>query len=102
MAYNPMRLSTIGPNGLMVASCATQPLLPRLWTYQSADSIATARAANYISDAKQRGMKVNDVVLVVVAADGAAATALSFCTVMAVASTGADLSDGTSLSVTNT
>ncbi len=102
MAYNPLRLTTVGPSGLMVNSVATQPLLPRLWTYQSADTMATVRAANYMSDAKQRGMKVNDLVLVVTAADGAAATAVNLAVVMAVASTGADLADGTAISVTNT
>jgi hypothetical protein len=102
MAYNPLRLTTVGDDALRVNSVATQPLTPRTWTYQSADAVATVRAANYFSDAKQRGMKVNDLVFVVVAADGSAATAVSICVVMAVAATGADLSDGTSITVTNT
>ena len=70
---------------------------PQLWFYSSADAIATVRAANYISDAQARGMKARDIVIVF---DTNTPTT-SLCTALTVASTGADLTDGTALSETN-
>lgn len=35
---------------------------PQRWTYQSADNIATVQGAGYFSNAKDLGMKVNDIV----------------------------------------
>ena len=103
MAYQNLRLCTMGMHGQLVNSVvSSQPNLPRMWFYQWTDAIATVRAANYFFDAKQRGMKVNDIVYVVVAADNTFATAVSICVVAAVASTGADLTDGTVVALTNT
>lgn len=36
-----------------------------IWLYKSADVIATVQGAGYITDGIQRGMQVNDVVLVI-------------------------------------
>jgi hypothetical protein len=71
----------------------------RWWTYKSADAIADVNTAGYISNAKDMGMKVMDLVLVV---DTATPTA-QWCVVRTVnATTGAgDLSDGTTIAVTN-
>ena len=100
MAYIPLNLKTVGPDGLMVNSIALQPDAIRMWHYTSTDTMTTVRAANYFSDAKQRGMKVGDMVTVL-QTTGGAVTAVTLAVVMAVASTGADLSDGTTISVTN-
>jgi hypothetical protein len=64
----------------------------KFWVYRSADAIATVRAANYISNALDMGMKVQDTVLVV---DTATPTQ-NICAVISVSATtgAADLSDG--------
>ncbi len=63
MAYNGDRL---------ILSTPRAPAGPQVWIYgpysssdTQTDAVATVRAAGYISDAKQRGMRVNDVVQVV-------------------------------------
>lgn len=37
---------------------------PNIWTYNSADTFATVKAANFITDAVARGMKVRDIVFI--------------------------------------
>ena len=68
---------------------------PAIWTYQSDDAATVVRAADYITDAQELGMKVGDLVF----QSGAVAHIYQ---VVAVAATGADLSDGTAIVVTNT
>lgn len=68
-----------------------------VWVYRSADAIATVRAAGYISDGTARGMKVRDVVWVL---DTNVPTT-SICSVLAITSGAADLSDGTAISEIN-
>jgi hypothetical protein len=75
--------------------------VPSIWSYSSTDAVATVRAANYVTNARQLGMRVGDIVIVTVTSSGVP-TAVSLCVVMAVAAAGADLADGTSISVTNT
>jgi len=60
-----------------------------IWTYQNldGDTAATILAANFISDALDKGVEVNDVVIVCALDTGAAAT----YAVTTVAATGADL-----------
>jgi hypothetical protein len=72
----------------------------RFWTYKSADAIADVNTAGYISDAKDMGMRVHDLVFVV---DTATPT-YNWCVCRAInATTGAgDLSDGTAVVATNT
>jgi hypothetical protein len=41
------------------------PSAPSVWTYASADPIATVQAAAYFSNGIQLGMKVNDLVFVI-------------------------------------
>lgn len=81
----------------------------RTWLLQTADTVVTARAANYISDAQDRGMQIGDLVRLVrytTFTDQYTFTtpilAMQLMVVMSVASTGADLSDGTAISVVNT
>jgi hypothetical protein len=71
----------------------------RFWAYKSVDAIATVNTAGYISNAKEMGMLVHDLVVVV---DTATPT-VSWCVVISVdATTGAaNLSDGTAVAVTN-
>ena len=81
----------------LVAGETWLPDTPCIWSYASADAIATVRVDGYMSDAKYRGMKVGDLVYVY---DSATPTA-QLCLVITVAETGADLANGTSISVTN-
>jgi hypothetical protein len=70
-----------------------------MWAYVSADAIATVNTAGYISNAKDMGMIVNDVVMVVDTTNHL----LDFCMVAAIdATTGAaDLTDGLRVTATN-
>lgn len=69
----------------------------KLWLYRSTDAIATVNTAGYISDATAQGMKVRDVVLV----QDTNAPTTNWCTVIAITSGAADLSDGTAIAETN-
>ena len=89
MAYSASNLS------LMLESIGGTT--PQLWFYKSTDAIATVRAANYITDAVAQGMKARDLVIVF---DTNAPTT-TICTVLTVAASGADLSDGQAIPETN-
>lgn len=105
MAYLPLHLSTEGGDGRRLGSVAPEPWRPRNWTYMTTDSVATVRVAGYISNGFQMGMRPGDTVRVVVATGtwpAVTITAVSSCLVMTcTAAAGADLADGTTLSVTN-
>ncbi len=58
-----------------------------LWLYQSADAAATVKAANYITNAKDLGMKVGDPVIILDTNTPLSTLAI----VSAVASTGSTL-----------
>lgn len=94
MAYAPGSLR-------LVAGQTWEPDVPRIWVYRSTDAMATVRAVNYFTDARAKQMQVGDIVYVH-QMTGAAITAVTISVVIAVASTGADLSDGTAITVTNT
>lgn len=68
------------------------------WEYRSADPIATVRAAGYISNASDMGMRVRDIVLVT---DTNVPT-IQWCIVIAITAGAADLSDGSAIAETNT
>lgn len=92
MAYstaNPPRqvYSSVGSNG------------GQRWMYDSADAATVVRAINYITNAKDLGMKVGDVVEQF---DSAGATVAHEYVVLAVTVSGADLSDGDAKTLTNT
>ena len=102
MAYQPMKLTTAGPHGQRVKSVSGAAGFPRLWSYMTDDAVATVRAASYFTDAFYRGMRAGDLVDVVVTSAGSVSAA-SLCRVMTcTAADGADLADGTAVSVTNT
>lgn len=69
-----------------------------IWSYDSADAATSVRAANYITDALDLGMKKGDTMF---QHDSAGATVAHIYPVLAVASSGADLGDGTAIDVTN-
>lgn len=67
-----------------------------LWMYNSADAVATVVAQGYITDPVDRGMKVNDIVIVI----DTATPLISITrvkTVSAVAATGALLATGVTI-----
>jgi hypothetical protein len=66
--------------------------------YDSADAATVVRAINYITNALDLGMKVGDTVEQF---DSAGATVAHIYVVLAVIAAGADLSDGTAISVVN-
>lgn len=57
MAYNQQNLIKVTPAPFAGAI--------NMWIYRSADSFATVKAANYISNAFDMGVKVRDIVFVV-------------------------------------
>lgn len=89
-----MAYSTANPPRCAVPSVGGAT--PAIWTYESDDASTVVRAINYITNAQELGMKVGD--LVFHSGSGVA----HIYQVLAVASTGADLSDGTAIVVTNT
>lgn len=71
----------------------------RHFVYRNTDSVATVRAAGYITNARRLQMRVGDTVEYIKTDD----LSKSLMTVMAIATNGsADLSDGTAISNTNT
>lgn len=92
MAYNKDNLFPNGRNSLMGDW--------QSWTYASTDAIATVRAANYISNAKEMGMHVDDLVMVVDRTNHL----LYWCFVVSISATtgAADLTDGLAVTATNT
>ena len=69
-----------------------------LWMYSSTDAAATVRAADYFSDALDKGVKAGDVVI----QTSPAGTVGHIYLVITVDADGADLSDGTAIVATNT
>lgn len=89
MAYstsNPPALQSQAING------------PRKWVYSSADAIATVNTAGYFTDGYELGMRVNDELIVI---DTATPT-MSVCVVNAAASGAVDISDGLTVTATDT
>ncbi len=78
MAYVPDNLECQNGNG---------PTGTQTWSLRGVDAIATVRGAGFISDAKARGMRVNDILIY---AD-TATPLVSLSRVTVVASTGATL-----------
>lgn len=99
MAYTASELR------LMVPNFAGGSGAPQIWSLQGTDAFSSVRAANFISDALVRGMRKGDI-LIYTQWDSlttkATMSGQTISSVLAVASTGADLSDGTAVTVTNT
>lgn len=88
-----MAYSTTNP-----PTCMTGPLTGagNLWQYRSTELGTAVDAAGYFTNAKDLGMKVGDMVLVYESTN----VALRTHVVVTVSSTGADLSDGTTVGST--
>ena len=88
-----MAYATTNPPRLAVPAVGADS--PNIWMYVSDDAATVVRAADYITNALDLGMKVNDIVI----QSGAVA---HIYVVITVDADGADLSDGTAIVVTNT
>lgn len=99
MAYTPSELR------LLVPTMDNGSGTPQIWSLQGDDADTAVRAANFISDASRRGMKKGDIVLYTrwnsISTKATVAGVFQFA-VMSVGASGADLADGTAISVTNT
>ena len=97
MAYTASELRLLVPT--MDGSSGT----PQLWSLQGTDAPGDVDAANFITDALRRGMRKGDLVFYTQWSNAAkaAVSAFNVHVVMAVASTGADLSSGQAIAVTN-
>ena len=91
-----MAYATTNPPRLMVSAVGQGA---SWWSYDSTDAATVVRAINYINDALDLGMEVGDLIF---QTDVSGATVAHVYLVVAVASTGADLSDGTAITATNT
>lgn len=87
MAFDAAELYPVGPHGGGV----------RLWTYKSADAIATVNTAGYFNDASDK-LTVRDVIIVV---DSATPTT-SLVSVLTNAAGVVDVSDGLAITETDT
>lgn len=97
MAYTPLSLTC---NGKYSAK-NRDPNVVNVWTYMTEDAMSSVRGADYISDALHRGMKAGDIVWVVTMSAGAPST-VYVTTAVTVDADGADLADGTAITITNT
>lgn len=94
MAYAPGSLR-------LIAGKEYEPEVMRIWAYKSDDAMSTVRGADYIKDARLRGMRAGDVVYVTQTTAGAI-TAITQSIVLTVDADGADLTDGSAITATNT
>lgn len=95
MAYNASALRWTAKDRY---SAPYDPTISRQWSYKTTDVIATINTANYISDARLRGMSAGDTITVVVMS-GATVSAVYTCVVLSIGASGANLSDGVSISL---
>ena len=90
-----MAYSTSAPPVLAFQPIAGNVSGPRIWVYTTTDAEATVRAANYISNGGNLGMKVGDIVLVFISSGTITLSTYRVVTVSATAPGAVDLSDGT-------
>lgn len=95
MAYSPGKL-------LLIVDNRGRPGVASIWQYRSQDAVTLVRGANYITDARIRGMKTGDLVYCIVTNSSDVPTGVQLMIVLTVAATGADLTDGTAITMTNT
>lgn len=107
MAYstsNPPSLVTqgIAKTFSSTSGASTTSQQPRLWFYSSTDAATTVRVIGYITNARDLGMCVGDIVMAV--DNDASPISVQYMVVSAInQTTGAgDLSDGTAITATNT
>jgi len=72
----------------------------RVWRYSSADAVTLVRVSGYFTDGWDRGMKAGD--LVYVLDNDASPITGSLCWVTSATSTAVDLSDGVTITGTDT
>jgi hypothetical protein len=89
------------PNLKLIAGTTWDRGAMRIWSYKSDDAMSTVRGENYIADARLRGMAPGDVIYVTQTTAGAI-TAITQSVVLTVGASGADISDGSAITVTNT
>lgn len=78
---------------------------PQLWSLQGTDAQADVNTADYVSDALARGMRKGDIVIYTKwdnISTKATCQGHILLSVLTVDAGGADLSDGTAITVTNT
>lgn len=75
-------------------------LTPRLWVYSSVDAVTLVRVAGYFTNGWALGMRKGDLVFVL--DNDASPITGSICWVAAASATSVDLSDGTTITGTNT
>lgn len=73
---------------------------PRLWVYSSVDAVTVVRVTGYFTNGYDLGMRAGDIVLVL--DNDASPLTGSWCWVAAASSTAVDLSDGVTITGTNT
>jgi len=96
MAYVPNELR------LLVSSMGGDT--PQLWSLQGVDASTAVDAANFISDARARGMRKGDIVLYTIwdnITTKATCSGHHIFSVLTVGASGADLSNGTAVTATN-
>ena len=99
MAYVPSELR------LLVPTMDNASGTPQIWSLQAVDATSVARGANFISDARARGMKKGDIVLYTRwdnISTKATVSGVHQFVVLSVSASGADMTDGSAIDVTNT
>lgn len=72
----------------------------RVWSYSSADAVTSVRVSGYFTDGWDRGMRAGD--LIYVRDNDASPTTGSLCWVTSATSSAVDLSDGVTITGTDT
>ena len=91
-----MAYATTNPPRLMVGGTGTGP---RMWFYTSTDSVATVRVAGYFTNGWDLGMRAGDIVLVL--DNDASPITGAWCWVTSATSSEVDLSDGVTVTGTD-
>jgi hypothetical protein len=96
-----MAYSTSNPPYILAQPYGHSSLKPALWAYSSTDAVTVVRVTGYFTNAKDLGMKAGDLVLVL--DNDASPLTGSWCWVSVINANGsADLSDGVTITGTNT
>lgn len=72
---------------------------PRMWFYTSTDAVTTVRVSGYFTDGYKLGMRAGDIVLVL--DNDASPVTGSWCWVATATTSAVDLSDGVTITGTN-
>jgi hypothetical protein len=91
-----MSYSTSNPPALVVGGVGAGP---RIWTYSSTDAVTSVRVSGYFTNGYSLGMRAGDLVLVL--DNDASPLTGSWCWVASATSSAVDLSDGVTITGTN-